>query len=614
MIDNLHPYATGFTKMAGVWKAKLDEILAACDTNEPPVVTNPGTQSDSEGVSVSLQISASDPDTDPITYSAANLPDGLSINPSTGLISGTIGQTAAKNSPYNTQVSVSDGQPFGTTTISFTWNVSSVNVPPAIGNIPTQNNAENDVISLQVNATDDDEDTLTFTAGGLPPDLSIDPNSGLISGTINYEASSGSPYSVTVTIQDDGDPQMDDTFNFTWNVSNTNRAPVLNTPANQHDDEGTTIDPPILITASDPDGDNISFEAINLPPDLSITQVTATSAEISGTITYDASKGQPSYEYDVQIIVTDDANPSLSDQKNMRWIVDDVNAAPDVEVPADQTNDEGDEVSLQIVASDPQDQEMTYVATGLPVDLTIDDTSGEISGTIAYTASPNSPYDVTVTVTDTDDNATNLDFTWTVNRVNQPPEVTDPGDQSDVEVAVVSLQIVATDPNDDPLTYGATNLPDGLSIDTSTGEINGTIDAGASDFSPFNVTVSVDDGEAPPVEVSFDWTVVRDNSSPDITNPGDQTNTEGDNVNLQIVATDSDGNTLTYSATDLPPGLSINTSTGLISGVIDSDASDSSPYDVTVTVDDGIAAPVQVMFKWTVASSMNSIYLPIIIR
>ncbi len=52
-----------------------------------------------------------------------------------------------------------------------------------------------------------------------------------------------------------------------------------------------------------------------------------------------------------------------------------------------------------------------------------------------------------------------------------------------------------------------------------------------------------------------------------VTNPGNQTGTVGTAVSLQIHATDSaSGQTLTYSATGLPAGLSINSSTGLISG------------------------------------------------
>ena len=52
-----------------------------------------------------------------------------------------------------------------------------------------------------------------------------------------------------------------------------------------------------------------------------------------------------------------------------------------------------------------------------------------------------------------------------------------------------------------------------------------------------------------------------------VTNPGNQTGTVGTPASVQIHATDSaSGQTLTYSATGLPAGLSINSSSGLISG------------------------------------------------
>ena len=52
-----------------------------------------------------------------------------------------------------------------------------------------------------------------------------------------------------------------------------------------------------------------------------------------------------------------------------------------------------------------------------------------------------------------------------------------------------------------------------------------------------------------------------------VTNPGSQTGTVGTAKTLQIVASDSQaGQTLTYAASGLPPGLSVNASTGLISG------------------------------------------------
>ena len=52
-----------------------------------------------------------------------------------------------------------------------------------------------------------------------------------------------------------------------------------------------------------------------------------------------------------------------------------------------------------------------------------------------------------------------------------------------------------------------------------------------------------------------------------VTSPGNQSTTRRTAVSLQIRASDSaSGQTLTYSATGLPAGLSISSSTGLISG------------------------------------------------
>jgi hypothetical protein len=66
---------------------------------------------------------------------------------------------------------------------------------------------------------------------------------------------------------------------------------------------------------------------------------------------------------------------------------------------------------------------------------------------------------------------------------------------------------------------------------------------------------------------------------------------------VQIQATDSgSGQTLTYSATGLPAGLSISSSTGLISGTPTTAATSS----VTVTAKDGTNASGSASFSWTV--------------
>jgi hypothetical protein len=84
-----------------------------------------------------------------------------------------------------------------------------------------------------------------------------------------------------------------------------------------------------------------------------------------------------------------------------------------------------------------------------------------------------------------------------------------------------------------------------------------------------------------------------------VTNPGNQTATVGTPVSLQIKATDSDSSQqLSYSATGLPAGLSINAGTGLISGTPSAAATSTA----TVTVKDATGAAGSTTFTWAVST------------
>jgi len=122
------------------------------------------------------------------------LPSGLSIDPNQGIISGTVGLNAAQNS---VTITATDSTTGASTNVTMNWTVQTpllVMVNP--GN---QTNAVGNTVSLPVSAAATDGAAPTFTATGLPDGLSIDPNSGIISGTIASDAGTST---VTITATD----------------------------------------------------------------------------------------------------------------------------------------------------------------------------------------------------------------------------------------------------------------------------------------------------------------------------------------------------------------------------------------------------------------------------
>jgi F5/8 type C domain/Beta-1,3-glucanase/Putative Ig domain len=173
--------------------------------------------------------------------------------------------------------------------------------------------------------------------------------------------------------------------------------------------------------------------------------------------------------------------------------------------------------------------------------------------------------------------------------------VTNPGAQTSKVGTAASLQIQASDSaSGQTLTYSAAGLPAGLSVNSSTGLISGTPTTAATS----TVTVTATDTIGASGSASFSWTVnsASTGNTVTVTNPGSQTWTVGTAASLQIQASDSaSGQTLTYSATGLPAGLSISSS-GLISG----SPTAASTGSATVTVTDSTGAAGSAAFSWTV--------------
>ncbi len=539
----------------------------------PVVITVPADQTNNEGDTVSLSISASDSTSGTLRYAAQGLPTGLVISATTGAITGTIVAGDAVNGPYTVILGAGDGT--YSDTESFTWNVNS---PISIATPNDQANNASDTVSLAIPVTDAHTGgTLVYSATGLPYGASINSSTGAITGTLSH----GGSWQPTVTV---GDGTYTNTTNFNWYVGSPI---VINDPGDQTNTVGDVVSLPVPMT--DSASGTPAYTISGLPGGLSYSSSTGLiSGTISGSVT--------SSPYTTTVSVTDGTR---TDTDTFNWYV---NSAGPVIVanPGSLTNAAGDMVAMQIDATDTGNELLHYVASGLPAGLYVNPITGFLFGTIASGAASGSPYSVTVTASDPDSYSASQTFSWTINAAGTVT-VTNPGDQTKNEGDSVSLSVTSSDTGTGTMRYVAFGLPAGLAISTSTGAISGTVAVGDAANGPYTVTIVANDGTYSAAQ-TFLWNV---NSPIALTAPDDQTNNEGDTVSLSSTATDSvSGSTLSYAALGLPPGLKINAGTGAITGTVAKGAAANGPYSVTVVAEDGTYSSSQT-FNWNVKSPIT---------
>ena len=132
------------------------------------------------------------------------------------------------------------------------------------------------------------------------------------------------------------------------------------------------------------------------------------------------------------------------------------------------------------------------------------------------------------------DSSASLPLTGTLavaaNQLGQPVTLADPGPQDNVVDTAASLTLSGSDSTSgQTLSYSATGLPAGVSINAGTGAITGTpTTAGTT-----TVTATVKDGNGAQASQSFVWTVAPGNS-----NPGGGTGATGEVTGYQGLCLD----------------------------------------------------------------------------
>ncbi|MDD4954221.1 MAG: putative Ig domain-containing protein, partial [Candidatus Omnitrophica bacterium] len=331
-------------------------------------------------------------------------------------------------------------------------------------------------------------------------------------------------------------------------VTIMNSAPVLSSIGNKTVNAGTFLG--FVVSAADADSDTLTYSVSGLPPEAHFDAATHT---FSWT---------PSAAGTYNNIIFSVSDGSLIAQEGISiTVISGANHPPVLNHIGDKTVTENSSLTFTISATDPDAGDtLTYSTSGLPSGANFNATTHVFSWTPDYTKAGTYPgvrFSVSDGALTTDET-----ITITVTNVNRAPEFSGLGDKTVAAGGSLTFTISATDPDGDTLAYTASGLPTGANFNANTQTFSWS--PTLSQRGDYPVTFSVTDGLI--ITRQAITIHVTGTNNPPVLNPiGNKTVTEGNILEFTITATDPDGDTLIYTAVDLPYNASVNPGSGLFS-------------------------------------------------
>jgi hypothetical protein len=292
-------------------------------------------------------------------------------------------------------------------------------------------------------------------------------------------------------------------------VAGPNRPPDLAEIADMNVAAGAELR--FTATATDPDGDNLTFSldpeqapaGATINPQTGVFSWTPTAAQV-GTFT-------------VRVLVTDDGRPPLADSETFAITVA-ANRSPMLDPIADKTVAEGSELMFTAIATDPDNNQITFSLDPdqSPAGAMIDPTTGVFRWTpTEEQGGLPQPFTVRVLATDngTPALADSESFTVTVTEVNRSPALTKPENRQVARGSELIFTATATDPDLPANTLQFSLDPEtdapGASINAASGEFRWLVPA-AQPPGDYTIRILVTDNADPALadSESFVITVV----------------------------------------------------------------------------------------------------------
>ncbi len=329
------------------------------------------------------------------------------------------------------------------------------------------------------------------------------------------------------------------------------------------------------VTAADYDDDDFTMELTGLLANDVFTPTSPT----SGTFL------RPAAQAGIHILALQLTDDSMTTSYPITLTVSAVNNAPVLAAIGNQAATAGAPLSFIVSATDADGDTLTYSATGLPTEATLDSSTGAFSWTPG--AAVNENFTITFTVSD-GALSDSEEITISVGSVNRPPVLAMIGSRAAQVGELLSITISATDPDNDTLTYSAPVLPAGATFSGQFFQWTPT----SGDVGNHTATFRVQDNGSPSLDAQEQITItitVPGNHAPVFSNAISESQSVNENqpLTFAVPATDADGDTLTYTSGTLPTGATFTASTQTFTWTPGYDQWGN--YSVTFTVGDGVA-------------------------